>query len=214
MLFTNAGFSPSVNDTMIEKIIVVAPTTAVPISTGFAVALNVFPAPSFSSRNSLACSNCGENPKLDLMSLSIPGICSIVDNSKTDWALSVTGPYESTAIVTGPIPRNPNATRPNAKTDGANIMPMGKELLTRNPMPIKTIIARPSQYALKLPAMNPDRMFSDAPPSRDDMTTSRTCLESTDVKTFTNSGMIAPARVPQVMIVASFHQRLVSPAKV
>ena len=30
--------------------IVVAPTTAVPISTGFAVALNVFPAPSFSSR--------------------------------------------------------------------------------------------------------------------------------------------------------------------
>ena len=28
----------------------VAPTTAVPISTGFAVALNVLPAPSFSSR--------------------------------------------------------------------------------------------------------------------------------------------------------------------
>ena len=39
---------------MIEKIIVVAPTTAVPISTGFAVALNVLPAPSFSSSNSLA----------------------------------------------------------------------------------------------------------------------------------------------------------------
>ena len=36
--------------TMIEKIIVVAPTTAVPISTGLAVALNVLPAPSFSSR--------------------------------------------------------------------------------------------------------------------------------------------------------------------
>ena len=34
---------------MIEKIIVVAPTTAVPINTGFAVALNVLPAPSFSS---------------------------------------------------------------------------------------------------------------------------------------------------------------------
>ena len=39
---------------MIEKIMVVAPTTAVPISTGFAVALNVLPAPSFSSSMSLA----------------------------------------------------------------------------------------------------------------------------------------------------------------
>ena len=35
---------------MIEKIIVVAPTTAVPISTGLAVALNVLPAESFASR--------------------------------------------------------------------------------------------------------------------------------------------------------------------
>jgi hypothetical protein len=38
---------------MIEKIIVVAPTTAVPMSTGLAVALNVLPAPSFSSRQVL-----------------------------------------------------------------------------------------------------------------------------------------------------------------
>src|ERR1019366_2947434 len=36
-----------------------------------------------------------------------------------DWALSVTGPYESTAIVTGPMPRKPKATRPNAKVAGA-----------------------------------------------------------------------------------------------
>ena len=35
---------------MIEKIIVVAPTTAVPMSTGFAVALNVLPAESLASR--------------------------------------------------------------------------------------------------------------------------------------------------------------------
>ena len=41
---------------MIEKIIVVAPTTAVPMSTGLAVALKVLPAPSFSSRRCLACS--------------------------------------------------------------------------------------------------------------------------------------------------------------
>ena len=47
---------------MIEKIIVVAPTTAVPISTGFAVALNVLPAPSFSSRSVLARSKSTSNP--------------------------------------------------------------------------------------------------------------------------------------------------------
>ena len=35
---------------MIEKIIVVAPTTAVPISTGLAVALKVLPAESLASR--------------------------------------------------------------------------------------------------------------------------------------------------------------------
>ena len=45
---------PAVSMTMIEKIIVVAPTTAVPMRTGFAVALNVLPAPSFSSRLCLA----------------------------------------------------------------------------------------------------------------------------------------------------------------
>jgi len=39
-----------------------------------------------------------------------------------DCALSVTGPYESTAIVTGPMPRKPNATSPKAKTAGAIIV--------------------------------------------------------------------------------------------
>ena len=48
---------------MIEKIIVVAPTTAVPMSTGFAVALNVLPAPSFSSRKCLAFSKLRSKPK-------------------------------------------------------------------------------------------------------------------------------------------------------
>ena len=54
-------------------------------------------------------------------------------------------------------------------------------------------------------------MFSDAPPSSELLTTSRTWLESTDVNTFTSSGMIAPASVPQVMMLASFHHRLASP---
>src|SRR5438105_15469129 len=69
----------------------------------------------------------------------------------------------------------------------------------------------PSQYAEKLPATRPERMSSDAPPSRDELTTSRTCRESVEVKTFTNSGITAPASVPQEMIEASFHQSVVSP---
>ena len=47
---------------MMPKIIVVAPTTAVPMSTGFAVALKVLPAPSPRSSSSLACSKSGEMP--------------------------------------------------------------------------------------------------------------------------------------------------------
>ena len=50
-------------------------------------------------------------------------------------------------------------------------------------------------------------MLSDAPPSRDEVTTSRTCRDSVEVKTFTSSGMIAPASVPQEMTVESCHQR-------
>ena len=78
---------------MIEKIIVVAPTTAVPMRTGLAVALNVLPAPSFSSRNCLGPSRSpASKPKFFLMSSRMPGICSIIDSSYTDCALSVTGP--------------------------------------------------------------------------------------------------------------------------
>ena len=43
-------------------------------------------------------------------------------------------------------------------------------------------------------------MLSDAPPSRELVTTSRTWRDSVEVKTLTNSGMIAPASVPQVMM--------------
>src|SRR5881628_1855727 len=145
------------------------------------------------------------------MSCSIPGSCSIVDSSNTDCALSVTGPYESTAIVTGPIPRKPNATSPNAKTAGAIMRAPRPSVLTPYAMAINPTMTIPSQKALKSPATRPDKMFSDAPPSRDDITTSRVWRESTDVKTFTNSGMIAPASVPQVITVESFHQRVPSP---
>ena len=56
-------------------------------------------------------------------------------------------------------------------------------------------------------------MFNDAPPSREDVTTSRTWRELVDVKTFTSSGMIAPASVPQVITVESFHHREESPPR-
>src|SRR5690348_162869 len=72
----------------------------------------------------------------------------------------------------------------------------------------------PSQNAEKLPATRPDRMLSDGPPSRDDVTTSRVCRDSVDVNTFTNSGMIAPASVPHVMTADSFHHSELSPPRV
>src|SRR5256885_16806225 len=78
-------------------------------------------------------------------------------------------------------------------------------------MLMRTTITSPSQYALKFPATNPERMLSEAPPSRAEITTSRTWADVVEVKILTNSGMIAPARVPQAMTVASFHQREPSP---
>ena len=55
-------------------------------------------------------------------------------------------------------------------------------------------------------------MLSDAPPSLDEVTTSATCFECMDVKIFTISGITAPARVPQVITVESFHQSDPSPS--
>jgi len=69
----------------------------------------------------------------------------MTDSSYTDCALSVTGPYESTAMVTGPIPRKPKATRPNAKTAGATMSAAIPSVLTRNAMPISTTMVMPSQ---------------------------------------------------------------------
>src|SRR5215471_18963730 len=57
-------------------------------------------------------------------------------------------------------------------------------------------------------------MFSDAPPSRELVTISPTCRELVEVNTLTNSGMSAPASVPQLITVASFHQSELSPPSV
>ena len=56
-------------------------------------------------------------------------------------------------------------------------------------------------------------MPSDAPPSSAEVTTSFTWRDSVDVKTFTNSGIMAPASVPQEMMVANFHHSEVSPPR-
>ena len=71
---------------------VVAPATAVAIRTGFAVALKVLPAPSFSSSICLPFLKSGRKPKDFSISPAAPLVVSIWDSSKMLWALSVTGP--------------------------------------------------------------------------------------------------------------------------
>src|ERR1700681_1495665 len=78
---------------------------------------------------------------------------------------------------------------------------------------ISATMARPSQYAEKFPATKPERMPSDAPPSFDEVTTSSTWRDSTEVKALTSSGISAPASVPQEMIEASFHHCVLSPPR-
>ena len=81
MFCKSSGFRPCVSTMMMEKIMVVAPTTAVPISTGLAVALKVLPAPSFSSRKCLARSKLRSKPKSFFTSAWMPGRVSITDSS-------------------------------------------------------------------------------------------------------------------------------------
>ena len=69
----------------------------------------------------------------------------------------------------------------------------------------------PNQYAEKLPATNPERMFREAPPSRDEVTISLVWRDSVEVNTLTNSGITAPARVPQEMMSDSLHHSVLLP---
>src|SRR3982750_4909305 len=78
-------------------------------------------------------------------------------------------------------------------------------------MDISTTMLIPSQYAEKFPATKPDRMLREGPPSREEVTTSATCVDSVEVKTLTSSGMIAPAKVPHEMMVANSHHNSVLP---
>ena len=49
-------------------------------------------------------------------------------------------------------------------------------------------------------------IVNEAPPSREAFTISATCCDFEEVNILVNSGIRAAARVPQLMIVASFHQ--------
>src|SRR5687768_15721432 len=80
-------------------------------------------------------------------------------------------------------------------------------VLTKKAAPIKPAMSRPFQKALKLPATRPERIVKEAPPSRDAVTISCTCLECELVKTLVNSGIRTAANVPQLMMTASFHHR-------
>src|SRR5437870_11018273 len=70
---------------------------------------------------------------------------------------------------------------------------------------MSTMMHKPIQNAEKFPATKPDRMFSEAPPCLEQFVTSRTCLQLVLTKTLVNSGITAPAIVPQLMIVESTH---------
>src|ERR1041384_811076 len=75
-------------------------------------------------------------------------------------------------------------------------------------MNISARMHNPIQNAEKLPATNPDRMFKEAPPCFEQLVTSRTCREFVLTKILVNSGISAPATVPQLMMPDSTHQRL------
>src|SRR5690348_12447468 len=116
-------------------------------------------------------------------------------------------------MVTGPMPRKPKATRPKAKMGAANgncagIMDIKAPLVENcHATNMSAMMMRPIQKAEKLPATNPDKIFSEAPPCLEQLVTSRTCLELVLTKTLVNSGINAPATVPQLMMPDNTHQR-------
>src|SRR5258706_843950 len=69
------------------------------------------------------------------------------------------------------------------------------------------MVARVSafQNTEKLPATSPERIVSEAPPSRLAATISRTCRELLLVNTLVNSGISAAASVQHEMMVESLH---------
>src|ERR1035441_10127674 len=69
------------------------------------------------------------------------------------------------------------------------------------------MITSPIQNADILPATKPERMLSEAPPCLEQFVTSLTCRELVLTKILVNSGISAPATVPQLMMTESTHHR-------
>src|SRR5208337_2925813 len=65
----------------------------------------------------------------------------------------------------------------------------------------------PIQKAEKFPATKPERMFRDAPPCLEQLVTSRTWRELVLTKILVNSGINAPATVPQLIMMDSTHHK-------
>jgi len=73
-------------------------------------------------------------------------------------------------------------------------------------MSINVRIVNPCQKAEKFPATKPDSMLREAPPCLEALTTSSQCFDLVLVKIFVNSGISAPAIVPQLIIIDNDHQ--------
>src|SRR5208283_1693936 len=69
------------------------------------------------------------------------------------------------------------------------------------------MMTSPIQKAEKLPSTKPDRMLSDAPPCLEQLVTSLTWRELVLTKILVNSGISAPATVPQLMMMDSTHHK-------
>src|SRR5271169_3704902 len=112
------------------------------------------------------------------------------------------------------MPRKPKATRPNAKIGAAKANCAGmmaiKAAFVENchATNMRNMMTSPIQKAEKLPATKPDRMFNEAPPCLEQLVTSLTCFELVLTNILVNSGISAPATVPQLMIMESTHHRL------
>ena len=69
------------------------------------------------------------------------------------------------------------------------------------------MMIKPIQKAEKFPATKPERIFREAPPCFEQLVTSRTWREFVLTNTLVNSGIRAPATVPQEMMMDRTHQR-------
>src|SRR5436309_6360684 len=105
------------------------------------------------------------------------------------------------------MPSSPNATRPNANTASYCMnweRPWSEKRYAPRSSPE---MARAFQNTEKLPATMPERMVSEAPPSRVAATISRVWRLLLLVNTLVNSGIRAAASVPQEMMLESFHHK-------